>query len=385
MKKIWPFSFYLLYFAAFASLLPFFVLFYQQLGFNGAQIGLLTGVPPLVTLAGAPFLTGIADSRQRHRGIMSLGIVGAIVVVMILPYMQAFLAVFLLIIVFNIFMSPLSPLADSATLSMLGEDKAMYGQIRLGGTIGWGLFAPVAGWLVESYGLRIGFWVFSAIMLINLLVSRQFRFGKAEERGSKRAGFRILLTNRQWILFLLTAFLGGLGAMSSASYLFPYMAEIGADETTMGVALTISTLSEIPVFFFGHRLVRRFRSRGLLILAITLMSIRSLLYAAVDTPSLVFIVQAFGGTIFPILWLAGVTYADENAPAGLKSTAQGLFGAMTFGVGSAVGGFLGGLMLASIGGRGMFLVFGIMIIVGLALIEGIKRLLPREEVPQPVP
>jgi PPP family 3-phenylpropionic acid transporter len=222
-------------------------------------------------------------------------------------------------------------------------------------------------------------------MLINLLVSRQFRFGKAEERGSKRAGFRILLTNRQWILFLLTAFLGGLGAMSSASYLFPYMAEIGADETTMGVALTISTLSEIPVFFFGHRLVRRFRSRGLLILAITLMSIRSLLYAAVDTPSLVFIVQAFGGTIFPILWLAGVTYADENAPAGLKSTAQGLFGAMTFGVGSAVGGFLGGLMLASIGGRGMFLVFGIMIIVGLALIEGIKRLLPREEVPQPVP
>ena len=35
MKKIWPFSFYFLYFAAMASFLPFFVLFYQGLGFSG--------------------------------------------------------------------------------------------------------------------------------------------------------------------------------------------------------------------------------------------------------------------------------------------------------------------------------------------------------------
>ncbi len=56
MKKIWPFSFYFLYFAAFSALMPFFVLFYQRLGFNGAQIGLLTGIPPLITLVAAPFL-----------------------------------------------------------------------------------------------------------------------------------------------------------------------------------------------------------------------------------------------------------------------------------------------------------------------------------------
>lgn len=383
MKRIWPFSFYLLYFVAFASLLPFLVLFYQQLGFNGTQIGLLTGLPPLITLAGAPFLTGIADSTRRHRLIMSLGIVGAVLVMLSLQYLKSFPLVFFLVIVFNIFMSPLSPLADSATMSMLGEEKAMYGRIRLGGTIGWGAFAPIAGALVENYGLRIGFWLFAAAMLLNLFVSQKFRFSKPEDHGTNKGGIRLLLTNRRWIFFLFTAFLGGLGSMSAAAYLFPYMAEIGANETTMGLALTISTLTELPVFFFGHRLVRRFSSHGLLILSLVLTGIRCLLYAAVSTPSLVFLVQAFGGTIFPILWLAGVTYADENAPAGLKSTAQGLFGAMTFGVGSAVGGFLGGLMLENIGGRGMFFVFGIMILVGLGLIEGIKRLLPSEEIPQP--
>ena len=94
MKKIWPFSFYFLYFAAFASLLPFFVLFYQGLGFNGTQIGLLTGVPPLITLFGAPFLAGVADSTKRHRLIMGLGIAVAIGVMLIMPSLTAFAMVF---------------------------------------------------------------------------------------------------------------------------------------------------------------------------------------------------------------------------------------------------------------------------------------------------
>jgi len=375
MKKIWPFAYYFLYYAAFASLLPFFVLFYQGLGFSGAQIGLLTGLPPLITLAGAPFLTRLADASQSHKLIMSVGIIGAIIVVLVLPVLQSFIVVFLLVIVFNIFMSPLSPLADSAIMSMLGEERSMYGRIRLGGTIGWGLFAPIAGSMIDTYGLKIGFWAFAAIMLINLFVSQKFTFGKPDGDGSDNGGIRVLLTNRNWIFFLLTAFLGGLGSMSAAAYLFPYMAELGASETMMGIAITISTLTELPVFFFGHHLVKRFTPRGLLLLALVMLGVRSLIYSSVTTPSLVFLVQAFGGTLFPAMWLAGVSYADQNAPPGLKSTAQGLFGAMTFGFGSAIGGLLGGPMLENLGGRGMFFVFGIIILVGLALIEGTKRLI----------
>jgi MFS transporter, PPP family, 3-phenylpropionic acid transporter len=384
MKKIWPFTFYFLYFSAFASLLPFFVLFYQGLGFSGAQIGLLTGVPPLITLIGAPVGTGLADSTRRHKLIMGLGIAVAIIVILLLPAFTSFAAIFILIALFNIFISPIGSLSDSATISMLGEHRAMYGRIRLGGTIGWGLFAPIAGALVLKYGLNIAFWVFAGIMFLNLLVSQKFSFGKPEEHASDHGGIRALTTNRRWLIFLLFAFLGGVGAFSAASYLYPYMSELGADSRQMGVALTIATLTEIPIFFFGDRLVKRFSAYGLFMIALVLIGIRSLLYAVVSTTFMVWIVQIFGGMIFPAMWVAGVSYADENAPAGLKSTAQGLFGAVMFGFGSAVSGFVGGLLLESIGGRGMFLVFGIIVLVGLALIEGIRRILPREEVTQTV-
>ena len=51
-------------------------------------------------------------------------------------------------------------------------------------------------------------------------------------------------------------------------------------------------------------------------------------------------------------------------------------GAVAFGFGSAVGGFVCGPLLENVGGRGMFFVFGIVILAGLVLIEGAKRLFP---------
>ena len=383
MKKFWPFSFYFLYFAAFASLMPFFVLFYQERGFNGAEIGVLTGVPPLITLLAAPFWTGLADAKRWHKWVMSLGIAIAVLVIFLLPSFTSFAIVFIAIILFITFLSPVASLADSATMTMLGEERALYGRVRLGGTIGWGLFAPIAGAMAQNYGLKIVFWSFSAIMLINLFVSQKFVYSSHEKDSSNPGGIRILLTNPRWILFLFMAFLGGLGSSSAASYLYPYMAELGANESTMGIALTISTLTEIPMFFFGDRLVKKFGSYGLLILALVLFGIRSLLYAAIWTPVMVLIVQAFGGMIFPAMWTAGVSYADEHAPAGLKSSGQGLFGAASFGFGGAVSGFISGLLLESIGGRGMFLVLGIIIFAGLAIVEGIRRFFPeKKEIPQ---
>lgn len=386
MKKIWPFTFYVLYFAALSSLMPFLVLFYQELDFGGAQIGLLTGIPPLVTLVSAPFWTGLADSKHWHKWVMGLGILGTVVVVFLLPWFTAFVIIFALIILFNTFISPVPSLADSATINMLGEDRAKYGRIRLGGTIGWGVFAPVAGIVVQRYGLQAGFWSFCAIMLVNLWISQRFVHGSQEQTEANRGGIRALLSNRRWIKFLFLAFLGGIGSFSVAAYLFAYMAEMGATESTMGVASSIATVTEVLIFFFGNRLVKKLGSYGLLLLALVMSGIRLLLLGLIDTISMVMILQVFGGTVFPAMWLAGVYYADENAPAGLKSSAQGLFGAMVFGVGAAVSGFLGGLLLGSIGGRGMFLTLGIIVLAGAAIAEGLRRIFPeKDELPTALP
>jgi PPP family 3-phenylpropionic acid transporter len=215
-------------------------------------------------------------------------------------------------------------------------------------------------------------------MLVNFFVSRKLSFGKHEEHESTHVNVWTFLKNRRWVIFLLSAFFGGLGSMSVASYLSPYLTELGANGNQIGFAFTIATLTELPVFFFGNRLVKRFTPYGLFLISLVLIGIRSIFFGIVNTVFLAILVQAVGGMFFPAMWSAGVAYAYENAPARLKSTAQGVFGAASFGVGSAVGGLVCGLLLESLGGRGMFLVLGIIILAGLALIEGLKRLFPEK-------
>ncbi len=381
MKKAWPFSFYALFFAGVAFVAPYLVLYYQSLGFNGAQIGLLTGVTPLITLVSAPMWTGLADRTGRHRLIMSMVLLAAATAVFIFPGLQTFALVLLFAALFNVFFAPISSFADSATMTMLGAQKAMYGRIRLGGTIGFGLMAPLAGAVAQNYGLKYAFWGGAAFFFLSLLIGQRMTFEAAAGSAPLGKDVRRLLVSRRWVLFLILAFAGGLAVAASNNYFFPYMKELGAQETTMGLALTIATLSEVPILYFGNRLIHRFHAYGLLLLAMIITGLRLVLLALTNLPALVLWIQLLGGLTFPAMWLAGVSYADENAPEGMRATAQGLFGAMVFGVGTAVGGFVGGPLLENLGGRGMFLVFGIIVLATTAIVTLFSRQLLREPHP----
>jgi PPP family 3-phenylpropionic acid transporter len=109
MKKAVSFSFYVLFYAAMALLLPFIVLYYQQLGFSGGQIGLLSGIAPLIGMAGAPALTGLADSTQRHRLVMSLAMSLMIGTLLLLTAASLVVPVLLLIVVYSFFNASISP------------------------------------------------------------------------------------------------------------------------------------------------------------------------------------------------------------------------------------------------------------------------------------
>lgn len=374
MKKATPFTFYILYYAAAACLTPYIVLYFQELGFSGLQIGVLTAAAPLLTLIGSPLWTWVADSTGGHRWIMSLAILVAILVTAAFPLFKTLVWVLLAVGTVNLFFATVNPMADSATMAMLAGEKEMYGRVRLGGSIGWGLAAPLAGFLIQAQGLRWAFWGFDILMLIGLLVSQGFIHPKHEHKPFLSREAWSLLAGRRWTLFLAVALVCGMCFASTSNYLFPFMAELQATKTVMGLSLTLATVSELPVLFFANRLIKWLHAYGLLLLGLCVTALRMVLFAVFNSVPAVLIIQLLlQGLTFPAVWAAGVSYADENAPAGYHATAQGLFGAMVFGVGAVAGGFTGGVLLESLGARSMYLTIGTFALLCLAVILMVGR------------
>lgn len=376
-KKIPLFGLSFFQFAAFAFIAPFFILYYQSLNFNGTEIGLLTGLAPLVMLFAAPLWTGFADVTHRQRLMMGLSLLGSVILVFSFSLVNTFAIVLVVIILYSFFNAPVASFADGAVMSMLANEKEMYGRIRVGGTIGFALAAPIAGPVLENYGLGTVFSIGAILMLVTLLISQRLNFSShVKSEASTSHSIRLLLSNRRWIPFLILAFSSGMGIAASNTFLLAYMTSLGTPNDMLGWVLSFGTFSEIPILFFGNYLLKWFKPTGLLFLSILLTGIRLLLFGIAPTYQFAMVLQIFNGITFPATWMAGVAYADENAPPGLSTTAQGLFGAIVFGCGAAVGGFAGGPLIESLGGHNFYLIFGGVILLLMLLAGVIQRFMP---------
>ncbi len=324
-------------------------------------------------MVGATLWTGLADAKLRHKLIMSLTILISVLTAVMFPLINSFALIIPVVFIFALFSAPVTSFADSATIYMLAAKKDMYGRIRLGGTIGWGLFAPLAGLIIDRHGIKWAFWGYSAILVFTLLICQWFTFEQKVVREPMQGNIFKMLSDRRWMLFLSLMLLSGVAFTTVNSYLFPYMVALGINGLTRGIALTIATISELPVLFFSNYLIDRFKARGLLFIGVFITGVRLILYAAVNSLSGILIFQLLSGLTFPLVWVAAVSYANDIAPEGMKATGQGLLGAIVFGFGAAVGGVVGGLLRGSLGGQAMFFLMGIVVLLGMAVIFLLER------------
>lgn len=358
-------SYYFIFFAAASALLPFLGLYYEQLGLSGRQIGLLVSIPFWVTMVSASLWGGLADATQQHKRLLSLAIIGAAMTAMLISLTTSFFLLIPIIAVQALFSGPIMPLVDNTTLEILGDQSHRYGKIRLWGALGWGLFAPVMGELVERLGLNWIFYGYTLLMLVSWLVVGQLPVTSSSISGGFGRGLRTLLRDRRWVLFLLLIFAGSLGESTVHSFWFLYLKTLGATSFLMGFSLTVAMLSELVIFFLSDRLLRRFGSRTLLIGAIAIRSGQMLAYSWITNPYLALIFQLLHGPGFAAMWVAAVAYVDEIAPAGMGATVQGFLHGVSYGLTFAIGAILGGFLYEQFGAFGMYRWVALMMLAGL--------------------
>jgi PPP family 3-phenylpropionic acid transporter len=177
-------------------------------------------------------------------------------------------------------------------------------------------------------------------------------------RAAYRAGLGRLLDRGRFLLLLFVALIYGVGLGVLLSYQFLYLEELGASRTLMSLTLAASTLSEVPFWFLSGPLMARFGVNRLIAFGLATGVVRLFALALMGAPWLALPISLLHGPSFAVLWAAGVADADTAAPAGLGATAQGLFSAAVNGLGSALGGFIGGPAAEIIGFARLFELLG---------------------------
>ena len=140
--------------------------------------------------------------------------------------------------------------------------------------------------------------------------------------------------------------------------------------------MVAATLTELPFWFLSGPLIARSSPNTLIAFGLLMGVVRLFALAVMGAPWLALPISLLHGPSFAVLWAAGVADADTAAPAGLGATAQGLFSGALNGLGSAVGGFFGGLAWGAIGFASLFLTLG-WLMVGALLVFVSARMVRR--------
>jgi MFS family permease len=164
-------------------------------------------------------------------------------------------------------------------------------------------------------------------------------------RDTPGASLRLLL------FLLLGAVMGTIG-----SFLFLWLDLLGGSELLDGLALAMTCVSEVAIFYFAGEIQARLGVTACLHLVIACYIVRLLYYAAL--PALggawaVLPVQLLHGVTFGLYWAVGNAFARSIAPRGLESTMQGLFAGLNS-AGSCLGNVIAGAIVQRHGYAALF-------------------------------
>jgi len=360
-----PKLYYFCHFAAMAAFTPFLALYYREMGLGEQSIGLLTGMPPLLTLVVAPLWGALADATQRHQRLLILALGGLWSTILLFSLVRNPFWLVPLVICYALFNAPIIPLVDNTVLAILGERKAIYGRLRLWGALGWGVAGSSIGLLIERFGLSWGFYGALFFLAGCLLAAQRLQIQQVQIGQPFWQGVRFFVSSKPWLVFLITLFINGAAAGVGNNFLFLYLDELGASRTLMGLTLFVATVSEIPIFFFGDRLLNRLGARGLIFFSLGATVVRMLCYALMPSAYYVLPIQLLHGLTFSAMWVAGVSYANRAAPPGMGATAQGLLSGVSMGLAGAAGAVIGGYLYGTIGPAATFGWAGAAVAVGL--------------------
>ena len=327
----------------------------NNLGFNGAQVGMIYSLLPLATII-APFIGGqIADRYfASEKLIGGLQLVGGGLLIWAAT-MSDYKSMVWAMLLYCLLYAPTLALTNSVALINLKNSEKEFGLIRVWGTIGW----IVAGLGLAAWRNLTGPGEATAVMGDTLILAGVFSLAMGvfsfflphtppQKEGSKPWAFLEavkMMKEKNFLIFIIICFVVATELMFYYVLTAPFLTStaIGVSESNVSGVMVIAQVAEILVMVLLLPLfISKIGIRKILVLGVLAWPLRYIIFAVGRPPWLVIASLALHGFCFVFFFVAAFIYVDSVAPRDIRHSAQSLITLVTYGFGNYVGSFFAG-------------------------------------------
>ncbi len=357
----------------------------KYLHFSGIEQAWVFNAFAMATLTGMFFGGQLADRVVSRRWFMAISHLLGGVAVFGLAYARSFWPFFGCMLVHCFFYVPTMAVSNAIVFAHVDDPKKDFGIIRLWGSVGWVaaawplIFIPIDWARVPAMAELGGFvpWLGRALAtlktgpametalagtfivsgLASLALATLCLLGLPDSKSPPKSGepfapieaFKLLGRPVVLVLWIVTFF----DSVIHYGYYFwtsRYLQAIGLPENWILPAMSIGQTMEVVTMVFLGAIIRRLGWRNTLLLGILAQSVRFGVYALGNSEiiGVVIAVNVVHGLAYACFFATVYIFVDEQFPKDIRTSAQGLFNLMMFGIAQFAANFLWGWL------RGVF-------------------------------
>lgn len=284
-KKLLMFKIYFFtFFFAQGVHLPLYPIYLSNIAkISEGLIGIILSINPLLSIIFQPFWGLINEKFKlgKKLALFSILVLNTATIIIFLSheitplitFMTTYAFIVLFATIYALFSCSIGPIQDTLTLLYVKKYGFRYGDVRIWGSAGYALGAFISGQLVALWNYNVVVilcLIFYGISFISLVKMKQVRTSNIKHNHNKENVFKVIFTNKPFLVFLIFVALGFgvLGALGN--YFFLCIKQNGGSEDTIGITTFFIVIIEIIVMIITLKLNARFSDLTLMISAIFL-------------------------------------------------------------------------------------------------------------------
>jgi PPP family 3-phenylpropionic acid transporter len=374
-------GFYLLFFGTVGITQPFLPAYLRSLDLSTTEVGILLALTPLASLIAPPLWGHLADRTGRLSHVLNLLTVGTALCFVPLLSVDRFPAIVATFGIHACFVSSITPMVDSLALNHVAQRGGSYAHLRMFGSLGYVLATTLFGLWVQQVD-RSTIIVALALQILVALWSLSLRASTPPGAPPHAlAGLQLLRDHKDLRWLLAATCLHWMACSPYNSMLGIHILALGLPPWVVGLSFGAGVAAEATAMLLYPRFAERVAPRHLLCFSFVVSALRWGGMALVSSPILLVALALLHGITFGVFYVSSVAFMARRVPQHLRASGQGLFAAVTFGVGGLVGFSASGAGFSLLGGgHALFAVAGVLeILAAVLVLQASPALHPAEQ------